>query len=63
MGIGAIIRLLGELLGFVNRRTDLVNTEAMKKAATAQKAADERSRLEKEVADKNEEQARKDFAE
>ena len=63
MAIGDMFRFLAELLGFVNRRTDLQNTEPMKRAKESQLAADERDRIERDTAKRDEEAARRNYSE
>jgi hypothetical protein len=57
-----IFKVIGELLGLINRKIDLKNAQDIKNAKKQQDEVDIINKFEKNVADKNIEKSREDWS-
>ncbi len=61
--ITAFFQAIGQVMGFVNKRTDLKNAPDVRAAQVGQDEVDRKNKVEADVAKKNVEQTREDIAE
>ena len=61
--ITAIFKAVGQVFGFVNKRTDLKNAPDVRAAQVGQDEVDRKNKVEADVAKKNVEATRQDISE